>query len=237
VIYFENVQHLEKQASTNSFEPIFQADDIVSILVSAPDMESARAFNISQNLSIATSNTLDPQATSSSSAATYLIDSEGNIEFPVLGTIKLGGLTRIEAKNLLREKLKAYILNPIINIRISNFKITVVGEVSSPGAYNIPNERVTVVEAIGLAGDMTIKGKRKDILVVRDDGDAKQFYKLDITSKDIFDSPAYYLAQNDVVYVVPNESRVKSSEDNNTFGVVLSAISVLLSITTLILRF
>ena len=237
VIYLENVQSMDVKPSTTVFDPVFKPDDVVSVLVSSPDMDAVRPFNLSQGLAVSRSSIEEPSP-NNSPASTYLIDSNGNIEFPVLGTIKLGGLTRIEAKKLFNEKLQIYIKNPIVNIRITNFKITVMGEVMKPGTFIIPNERVTILEAIGLAGDMNIKGKRKNILVVRDEGGLNQFYRLDVTSQDVFDSPAYYLEQNDVVYVEPNKSRVKNSGENrNTAGLLLSITGVLLSAITLIVRY
>lgn len=237
VAYFQDTKNLEKITSPSTFSPVFKSDDILSITVSAADMDTARPFNLSQGISLPSSN----EGTASSSSGSnqtpnYLIDAEGNIEFPVLGQLKVAGLTRIKLKNLLKTKLKTYINDPIISIRLQNFKITVLGEVNRPGTYSISNERLTVIEAIGLAGDLTIKGKRQNVTVVRESDTLKTYHKIDLTSKNIFNMPAYYLTQNDVVYVEPNKSQTRRSQTNdNTLSVVFSAISVVISALTLLI--
>ncbi|WP_299436895.1 polysaccharide biosynthesis/export family protein [uncultured Aquimarina sp.] len=239
VVYFQDSQNLEKINSTNSFTPVFKVDDVVSILVSATDMDAARPFNLMQGASLP-SPTGDIGASSGGNGGvepTYLIDEEGNIDFPVLGKLKISGLTRVQIKDMLKEKLKIYIKDPIVNVRLKNFKITVIGEVSQPGSFTIPNERVTIIEAIGLAGDLTIMGKRGNVMVIRENDGVNTYHKVDLTSKSIFDSPVYYLAQNDVLYVEPNDARIKVSKGrDNTIGIVLSVVSVGLAALALILR-
>ncbi|MFD2562430.1 polysaccharide biosynthesis/export family protein [Aquimarina rubra] len=240
VVYFQNSNDLERIKSTNSFTPVFKVDDVVSILVSATDMDAARPFNLMQGASLP-SPTGDNAGTAANGNGgvepTYLIDEEGNIDFPVLGKLKISGLTRVEIKDMLREKLKIYIKDPIVNVRLKNFKITVIGEVGRPGSFTIPNERVTIIEAIGLAGDLTIMGKRGNVMVIRENDGVNTYHRVDLTSKSIFDSPVYYLAQNDVLYIEPNQAMIKSSKGrDNTVGVVLSVVSVGLAALALILR-
>jgi len=242
VVYFQTpaYENANPEMLISTTEPVFKANDLVNILVSSPVPSTAQQFNLGQSIEVGASGTTSSEldGNTQSRPGTYLIDKEGNIEFPVLGTLHLGGLTRNEAKRMLSEKLKTYIRNPIVSLRITNFQITVLGEVARPGVYLVPNERVTVVEALGLAGDMTITGKRENILVRRDMGNLIQQFRLDITSPQIASSPGYFLEQNDVVYVEPNETKVKSSEGNiNTLGIVLSVVSVLLTLTNIILRF
>ncbi|WP_378187979.1 polysaccharide biosynthesis/export family protein [Aquimarina sp. W85] len=240
VVYFQNTKNLEQVTSNNSFTRVFKVDDIISIMVSATNMEAARPFNLMQGSSLSTTTEVSDNAMSSSSNSpqpTYLIDEQGNIDFPVLGKIKVAGMTRVQVKEMLQEKLKIYIKDPIVNVRLKNFKITVIGEINRPGSYNIPNERITIIEALGMAGDMTITGKRTNVMVIRENDGVNTYHKVDLTSKDIFDSPAYYLAQNDVLYVEPNNAQQKRSRTNsNTFGIVLSIVGVVLSSLTLILR-
>ncbi|WP_299216997.1 polysaccharide biosynthesis/export family protein [uncultured Aquimarina sp.] len=239
VVYFQNSKDLEKIKSTNSFTPVFKVDDVVSILVSATDMDAARPFNLMQGASLPSpSGEITATASVTSGAEpTYLIDEEGIIDFPVLGKLKIAGLTRVQIKDMLKERLKIYIKDPIVNVRLKNFKITVVGEVSRPGSFTIPNERITIIEAIGLAGDLTIMGKRGNVMVIRENDGVNTYHRIDLTSKSIFDSPVYYLAQNDVLYIEPNQAMVKSSKGrDNTIGVVLSVVSVGLAALALILR-
>ena len=238
VIYFQDSKDREEVAIKNSFTPVFKVDDVVSITVSAADMDAARPFNLMQGSSVnALSEGGATGGSGISSEPTYLIDENGEIEFPVLGKLKIGGLTRVEVKTLIKDKLKVYINDPIVTVRLKNFKITVLGEVNRPGSFTIPNERITIIEALGLAGDMTITGKRADVVVIRENDATNTYYKVDLTSKNVFDSPVYYLAQNDVLYVEPNDTKAKASKGNrNTFSIVLSSISVILSALTLILR-
>ncbi len=237
IVYFQNASNLEKINSSNSFTPVLKVDDVVSILVSASDMDAARPFNL-QGASIGLGeNGAGGDAAQGVAEPTYLIDENGNIEFPVLGKLKLAGLTRIQVKEMIKEKLKIYINDPIVSVRLKNFKITVIGEVTAPGSYTIPNERITVIEALGLAGDLSIRGKRNNVMVIRENDGVNTYYRLDLTSKNIFESPVYYLAQNDVLYVEPNKSRVKESRTtNNVFGIVLSVIGLGISVAALLIR-
>lgn len=237
VVYFQNASHLEKISSSNSFTPVLKVDDVVSILVSTSDMDAARPFNL-QGASISMGeNGAGGNGNQGVAEPTYLIDENGNIEFPVLGKLKLAGLTRIQVKEMIKEKLKIYINDPIVSVRLKNFKITVIGEVATPGSYAIPNERVTIIEALGMAGDLSINGKRKNVMVIRENDGVNTYHRLDLTSKNIFESPVYYLAQNDVLYVEPNESRIKDSKKSgNVLGIVLSIIGVGLSTAALIIR-
>lgn len=241
VVYFQDMKSKEKVLRKNSFTPILKVDDIVSILVTASDMDAARPFNLvlsGNNLAASQSPEGAPStAAAPASAPSYLIDENGEIEFPFLGKLKIAGSTRVQVKAMLKKRLEVYIKNPIVSVRLSNFKITVLGEVNRPGIYNIPNERVTLLEALGMAGDLTIKGKRKTVTVIRENSDANNYYHVDLTSKTIFDSPVYYLAQNDVLYVEPNESQARNSKtNNNMLGVLVSIVSVTLSALALLLR-
>ncbi|TYP75168.1 polysaccharide biosynthesis/export family protein [Aquimarina intermedia] len=241
VVYFQDTKDLEQIKSDNSFTRVFKVDDIISILVSATNMEAARPFNLMQgsslNIMSEASDTTPSNGSGSTAEPTYLIDEQGNIDFPVLGKLKVAGMTRVEVKEMLQEKLKIYIKDPIVNVRLKNFKITIIGEINRPGSYTIPNERVTIIEALGLAGDMTITGKRTNVMVIRENDGVNTYHRVDLTSKNIFDSPVYFLAQNDVLYVEPNNAQQKRSRTNsNTLGIVLSVVGVILTSLNLIIR-
>ncbi|MGB0916229.1 MAG: polysaccharide biosynthesis/export family protein, partial [Flavobacteriales bacterium] len=143
---------------------------------------------------------------------TYLVDASGNIEMPLIGLVNVAGLTSEVAKIGINDKLQKYLINPTINLRIRNFKVTVLGEVKTPGVYTIPNEKITLIEAIGLAGDLTIFGKRVDVLVIREQGGERKFYKVDLRSKEFFESDFYYLHSNDIVYVEPGKGKIASAD-------------------------
>ena len=132
--------------------------------------------------------------------------------------------------------LADYIKNPIVNIRFTNFKVTVLGEVKNPGTYPVTSERLTVIEALGLAGDLTIQGKRTSVLLVREQAGKRNFIPLDLTSKALFNSPYYYMAQNDVLYVEPNKTKMNSSVVGSNTGVILSSVSILITLITLLTR-
>ncbi|MDF1516497.1 MAG: polysaccharide biosynthesis/export family protein [Lutibacter sp.] len=219
----EGVRALEEIVMT---APKVQQNDILSINVSALDAEAALPFNLFE-----AGNT-----TSIPKPITYLVNSDGDINFPVLGKIKVEGLTTKQITDHLTEALAVYIKNPIVNIRLTNFKITVLGEVKSPGTYPVPNERISILEAIGLAGDLTIQGKRKTVVLVREQNGKRTFVDIDLTSREILNSPYFYLAQNDVLIVEPNKSKINSSAVGANTGIILSTISFLISILAIITR-
>ncbi len=209
----------------------YQPDDMLTINVSNLDQEVAMPFNlpvVSQTTDVTSAQGIITQQT-------YLVDKNGNIEFPVLGTIAIAGLTRLEATALIKNKLQEYLTAPIVNIRIANFTITVLGEVNNPGTFTIQDEKVSLTEALGLAGDLTIYGNRKNVLLTREVGGQKKFAVFDLTSAKVLASKNYYLAQNDFLYVEPNKARINSSKANPNNGVIISAVSTLATIVAIIL--
>ncbi|OYU81506.1 MAG: sugar transporter [Flavobacterium sp. BFFFF1] len=234
VHYFQGIDDSKSSSEKVNFEPQLQPDDLLLIIVSAPDPEAAAPYNLLTFSDSGVGRT--DNAASSSRYQTYLIDNNGEIEFPVLGRIKMGGLTKSEAVEKLKSLLRKYITSPIINLRIINYKFSVMGEVARPGLFNVPTERVTLPEAISMAGDLTIYGDRKQILVIRDVDGVKTHNFIDITSADFINSPFYYLDQNDVVYVRPNKTRVNSSVVGPNVTVGISAVSLLITIIALIAR-
>lgn len=233
IVYF---QHKIEGAASSTYTPVFKADDFISINVAGEDPEAVAIFNLP-----ATENMRTPQNSGYSAGnperSGYLVDANGNVQLPVLGRIKLAGLNRMEATELLQEKLSAYINNPVVNMQILNFKVTVLGEVGNPGTFKIPNERITLLEAIGLAGDLKITGVRKNIMVIRDNNGEKQEFRVDLRDKELFNSPVYYLQQNDVVYVEPNlASRANSTLWKTTGTVFISLTSLIITTAVLIVK-
>lgn len=223
VVYFQGLKNLEEIKTNTKITTTFKPQDIISILVSSADNESAVSFN--SGITSEEKNNITAQKTVNK--PTYLIDTNGMIDFPVLGKLKIAGLSNMQVKELLKQKLKAFIKDPVIAVNLENFKITVLGDVSSPGSFLINNERVTLIEALGLAGDLSITGKRTNITVIREENNKQIIHKLDLTSKDIFKSPVFYLAQNDVVYVTPNKAKINRSRSNNWPRILTSVSSVL----------
>ncbi|WP_299523339.1 polysaccharide biosynthesis/export family protein [Winogradskyella sp.] len=228
LVYFQDEPLQESVLVSEPKELIYKPDDILTINVSALDPQTVAPFNLTL---IPGGNANDPLAAQGGlQQQTYLIDYEGNIEFPVLGTLKIAGLTRTELTDMLTEKISEYVNNPIINVRLSNFTFTILGEVQNPGTFTIPDERITILEALGLADDLTIFGKRKNILLIREVDGKKKYSKVDLTSVNVVNSPVYYLQQNDVIYVEPNKARIRSSTYNQNNAVLISAVGTLTTI-------
>ncbi|MGS4345236.1 polysaccharide biosynthesis/export family protein [Myroides odoratus] len=231
VLYYQNVEEVLAQNNTvTHFETRLQPDDLLMIIVSAQDREAAAPFNLTNTM---TSNPNNPAGTGQMQQQLYLVDNKGNIEFPVLGTIKISGLSKKEAIDYITTEVSKYIINPIVNMRIMNFKVTVQGEVNRPGIHTVVSERLTLTDAIALSGDMTVYGKRDNVLVIREVEGKRIPYRVDMTKADFITSPYYYLNQNDIVYVEPNKTRVNSSAVGPNLSLGISAISLIVTIIAL----
>ncbi len=229
LVYFQDEPLTEGIANSQPQELIYKTDDLLTIDVSALDPDAVRPFNlpaVSYNADVTS-------AQGNLKMQTYLIDYNGNIEFPVLGTIKMGGLTRTQATAMLKERLTEYVKDPIVNIRLANFTVTIIGEVTSPGTFTIQDERITLLEALGLANDLTIFGKRENVFLIREIEGKKYFEKIDLTSVNVVSSPLYYLQQNDVIYVEPNNAKVRQSTFNQNNAVLISAVGTLATIAAI----
>jgi len=231
IAYYQNIEQLNNQAQ-QTYEPKLQADDLLSIIVNSETPELTRPYNLFMSSGIEKPDFTT--VTGQQRLQTYLIDNQGYVTFPVLGKLKLGGLTRGEAEAFLTTKLKSSISDVSINLRILNFKVSVQGEVLRPAVHNITTERITLPEALSMSGDLTIYGKRDNILIIREVDGKKTYNYVDITKSDFINSPFYYLSQNDLVYVEPNKTKVNSSVVGPNISVILSALSVLASVVSVI---
>lgn len=230
ILYFKkDISSLYK--NEKGFALKFKKDDLLTINVSSENLEAVKPFNLPTVAYNAVTNTVNGIPKQQS----YLVDSEGEIQFPVLGRIKVEGLTRVETINLLVDKMKPYVKDVTINIQILNFKINVLGDVKKPGMYMIQNERITVLDALALAGDTNISGERI-IEIKRENNDGIVTGYLDLTSNEIFSSEYFYLQQNDVVYVNPNGSKIQSASYNQNTGLFISIASVLISLISILTR-
>lgn len=226
VVYFQNASGFETIVDKNSFTPKFKVDDLVGIYVSTLDAEASVPFNLFRGAS---------EGGIRAEQVDYLIDEKGEIDFPVVGKIKIAGLSPEETRVLMREKLSQYLRDPIINIRLRNFTVTVLGEVNRPGTYPVNGERITILEALGLASDLTIKGQRENVMVIRDFDGTKVYTRIDLTRKEALNSPVYYLTQNDVVYVEPNQSAITASSLDNRATIAVSIASLLITSTIILI--
>ena len=232
IVYFQ-YDKINQAEVSNSYKTIIKPDDLLQITITALDIEAVRPFNLAAVTYATSSNS----AIGAAQQQTYLVDTKGEIEFPVLGKIKIGGLTRDETIALLKSKLSPdYIKDPNVNIKIANYKISVMGDVVRPGSYNIPNERITILDALALAGDVNISGQRNNILIIREEANKKVQYRVDIRSNNLLTSPVYYLQQNDVVYVEPNYARIQSASSNSNTSLFISITSLLIGVLTLLIR-
>ena len=230
ITYLSDLKGIEySEEIKNKTDPQIQPDDILSITVNSLNPESNLLFNsgVLQTLG-STSNT----PTASRASEGYLVDQKGAINFPVLGMVELAGLSKEQATEKMTAEIKKSVKNPIVNIRFLNFKVTVIGEVNNPSMFNVPSERLNVIEALGLAGDLTSYGKRENILIVREHNGIRSISRVNLTSKDILNSPSFYLQQNDIVYVEPVKTRGIQSSAGFSYlpivSLVISTLSILL---------
>ena len=228
------IYNVEKN-SAGLYDARIKPKDILSITVVSSEPEASRIYNLVVPQIPENSNS--SSIVSQPALQTYLVDNDGNIDFPVFGRIKVAGFTRKDLESFLQKKLSAAFSkeSPIISIRFLNYSVNVLGEVLRPGKFETTNDRLTIFEGLALAGDLTIYGRRDNVKVLRENADGtKEYITLNLSDKNVIYSPAYYLEQNDVVYVEPNKSRSKSSNYGAAESFGISSLSVLLSVTSLI---
>lgn len=232
IVYFQDSDGSIESADSY-LVPKLEIGDILSVEVTGDNPELSKPFN--QPEMVRQGNQITSYVNGVPATYGYLLGPDSTIALPIVGKVKVGGLNRSEATAVIEKSVSEYLNKPSVNIRILNFKITVLGEVKTPGTFSIPNERITILEAIGIANDLKITGERKNILVIRHENGEKMEYRVDLTSKKIFQSPVYYLKQNDVVYVQPNrKARYDASVLKSTGGVIISATSLIISTMILI---
>lgn len=229
--YFSDLDSLNKtEFDTAPFsEPLIQNDDILSITVQTIDPAASVAVNQTPAAATGASS-----AGYASALSGFLVDKKGNVEIPMLGVVKLSGLTTSEAKEVIRKEALKYYTDPTIQVRFANYKITVLGEVARPASYTVPNEKVSVLDAVAMAGDLTIYGKRENILLIREVNGKKEVNRLDLTSANLLSSPYFYLKQNDVLYVEPRKEKIDATKvaQRQSLTILISALTLLVTIIT-----
>jgi len=226
-VYFQNADKITEgmyARENTEFNAIIMPNDNLFITVSAINPESVDVFNsaLLTRGGTLSSTTLDVMG--------YLVDQKGNINFPLVGEIHLGGLTKRDAVIALQKAVSKFVTDPVVNIRFLNYKINILGEVNRPGVYTVTDERITIPQAIALAGDLTIYGDRRNVQLIRIENGEKRFYFIDLTTPDIFFSPKYFLLQNDILYIPPNSTRAGTSTYNANLPLLMSTISVTFTI-------
>ena len=237
VPYLQDTEVMERTVlQENLYDAKIMPKDLLTIVVSCTSPELAVPFNltVASTASVAARNT---QVTTQPILQPYLVDNDGKINFPVLGELKVGGLTKRGAEQLIVEKLKPYIKEtPIVTVRMVNYKISVIGEVVRPGTFTISDEKVNLLEALAMAGDMTVWGVRDNVKLIREGADGKQkIVTLDLNKAETILSPYYWLQQNDIVYVTPNKAKARNSDIGNSTSLWFSATSILVSLASLLI--
>ncbi|MBE6285397.1 MAG: polysaccharide export protein [Bacteroidales bacterium] len=235
VPYLQNSKELDYEAfEANLFEPTIQPQDLLNIVVVNPlDITASMAYNL-----VMPSDVFERGAylTSQPTLQNYIVSNEGTVNIPSVGVVKIAGLTIPEAEKLIFSKVKdSFEAVPSVTVRFVNFKISVLGEVNAPGSFNIKNGKVNVFEALALARDLTIYGMRDNVKIIRENKSGeKAIYEVDLNDANIITSPYFYLQQNDVVYVTPNESKAKNSDIGSSTSLWFSGTSILISLTSLL---
>ena len=235
VAYFQNSDFIDDEQSSFLYDARIMPKDQLTITVSTTNPEAAVPFN----LTIPTVNNVNTRSTTSQpTLQSYLVDNQGYIQFPIVGSLKVGGLTKSEAEQLIQTKIKHYMNaeeTPIVTVRMSSYSISVLGEVTRPGTFMVSREKITILEALAQAGDLTIYGVRDKIKLIREDSNGKkEYHTLNLNDANIINSPYYYLQQNDVVYVEPNKVKARNSNVGTTTTLWFTSVSILISLTSLL---
>jgi polysaccharide export outer membrane protein len=235
VPYFQNAESVDLSKSQYLFDAKIMPKDQLTITVSTTNDEAATPFN----LTVPTPYTVNSRSTySQAMLQTYLVDNEGNINFPIIGTIHVGGLTKSQAEKMIQDQIKPFMAeaeNPIVTVRMPGYQISVIGEVARPGTFTVSREKISILEALAQAGDLTIYGQRKNVQLIREDSTGqKSIHIFDLTDANIINSPYFYLQQNDVIYVTPNKVKAQNSSVGSMTTLWFSATSILISLTSLL---
>lgn len=212
VIYLDNIGDAQITKTIDDLEPVIQKNDLLSITVSSPNPTATQIFNTS----------------GPTGAAGFLVNQQGNIDFPLLGTLKAAGLTKKQLRESIAKAIvqNQLLIDPVVNVRYLNYKVTVLGEVAKPSVIAVQDERISLLEALGMAGDMTIYARRDNVLVIREEAGKRITKRLNLSSRDLFDSPYYYLKSNDIVYVEPGKARAASASNTRQWlPVIMSSLS------------
>lgn len=237
VAYFQNAVDGVVERSEGLYDAKIMPKDILTITVSTTNPEAATPFNLT------ISNTLNATGQMYSGSGvlqTYLVDNNGEIEYPVVGNIKVAGLTKNECQELVKSKIKAFLAedeDPIVTVRMSSYRVTIIGEVRSPGVIPVGTEKMSILEALASAGDLTIYGKRDNVMLIREEANGqKTVHRLNLNDANIISSPYYYLQQNDIVYVEPNGVQAKNSAIGSSTTIWFSFVGIVTSVASLLVN-
>ena len=237
VAYIQNSDSIDYSKSEFLYDARIMPKDILTITVNTVNPEASEPFNLLIHNTLNASRSI---ATTGGSLQTYLVDNNGCIDFPVVGTLQVGGLTKSMCEKLIHDKIQRYMNaeeNPIVTVRMSNYKISVIGEVNRPGMFNVGNEKINIFEALAQAGDLSIYGVRDRVKLIRENAKGrKEIHTINLNDANIVNSPYYYLQQNDVVYVEPNSVKAKNSAIGTSTTIWISVTGALVSLASLIVN-
>ena len=229
IIYFQNLDDAELKPLASDYEAVIKKDDRLTIVVSGPDKTVCAPYNLTLNEMSATNGSMS--ANPEQATLSYLVDPNGDIEFPILGKIHVEGMTRNQLVNYLTEEIGKDVKDPIVYVSFRNYKFTVLGEVRTPGTYTIDSEKFNILQALGRAGDLNLTAQRENILLLREVDGVLTHHRIDLRDKDILESPYFYLQQNDVIYVLPSPTRVATATTaTGIWSVILSSITTMIAI-------
>ena len=233
ILYFQDIDEMVAQKIEEQYEPVIMKDDKLQILISGPDKSVVTPYNFTL------SDNSSSGYTTAQSVVPYLVDSDGYIDMPGLGRLKVEGMRRVDLVNKITDMLRSggLVKDPVVSVSFMNYKVTVLGEVRNPGTYTMDGERNTILQALGKAGDLQLTAKRNDIILIRDVDGKQTHIKIDLTKSDILNSPYFYLHQNDVIYVPQSATRVmQGTAALSLWSTVLSSITTLITIITFFIR-
>ena len=240
VPYMQNSAEVDAETIAELYDARIQPKDMLTITVSSEKPEAAVPFNLTipTSMNAASGGAGARSLSSQPTLQIYLVDNEGYIDFPILGRLKIGGMTKGEVESMIKERIKSnFTTEPIVTVRMANYKVTVLGEVASPGVHTIANEKVNVFEALAMSGDLTIFGMRDNVKLVRENPDGtKMIIPLNLNDANIIYSPYYYLQQNDILYVEPNKAKARNSDVSGMTSLWFSATSLLMAVITFLLN-
>ena len=235
VAYIQNSDSINYDNSRYLYDAKIMPKDQLTITVNTVNPEASLPYNLLLQNSYTQGRIL---STTGGTLMPYLVDNEGYINFPVVGRLKVSGLTKSECENMILEKIRPYMAeteNPVVTVRMSSYSVSVIGEVARPGSFQVAREKITILEALAQAGDLTIYGVRDKVKLIREDATGKkEIHTLDLTNANIVNSPYYYLQQNDIVYVEPNKVKAQNARVGNMTTLWFSATSILISLTSLL---
>jgi polysaccharide export outer membrane protein len=237
VAYFQNADTVDLASSAGLYDAKIMPKDMLTITVSTTTPEAAMPFNLSVANTVGTTGNL---SSGSGTLQGYLVDNDGNINFPVVGIIHVVGLTKNGCQDLILEKIKPYLSNterPVVTVRMSSYRVTVSGEVGNPGVVPVTTEKMSVIEALASAGDLTIYGKRDNVMLIREDATGeKSIHRLNLNDANLINSPYYYLQQNDILYVEPNKVKARNSSIGESTTLWFSLVGIVTSVASLIVN-